>query len=118
MKSKICRFVYGLALNGAMVASVYFGLFRGNEQAMNLGQFMVWAMVMLNTFVVFNEKTKAIAKTKGRGIPVLFSASADFALLGMFAAAGHFVTAAAVLWQMCAEAAIFAKEEANNDPSN
>lgn len=110
-RSACSRMVIWLLLNGGMTACAIYGLFYQVEQAKNVLLFMVWSASVLLTMAAFNNDAKLAARAKGRSVPIWLSAGNDLIIMLALASVGRFFTAAAVLWQICCEAAIYRSED-------
>lgn len=90
-----------------VTACVYYGVIHGVEWAGNIALFFVWAGAVAGTLTMATSAAKKAARDRGPSIPRWLSIASDFVAMCIFASAGMFWTAAAVLWQMACETSIY-----------
>jgi hypothetical protein len=94
---KAGRWVKWFVFNGVLVASIYYGLFRGVDGAANVAQFIVWFSFVVSLFLlsddVVNESKQKIGELV---VPVWLDSMLDVCLLA--ALAWHGWMWSAVAW--------------------
>jgi len=101
------RLIIGLLLNGGATVCAVYGLYFHVEPARNVILFLVWVGAALTPLVFMCDDSKRKVRATGRSIPRWVAVTNDIAIMVMLASVGRFFSAAAVLWQMCFETAIY-----------
>ena len=113
---KFKRIAMFIMLTGLMQFCAIYGLLYHVEWAKNIILFMVWAMGIITTLIFSAKDVRNEIRRKGRSVPAWVSICTDLVILIILASVGRFVTAAAMLWQMACEAAIYEEDKSINNP--
>lgn len=91
--NKAWRAIKWVAINGAIMACVYYGAFHGEEWGENIATFFIPVSAMILLFWAHAESAKEVRhKARGKGPPVGRSVAGayDLVLVSMLAAVGWF----------------------------
>ena len=79
-----------LILNTAYAASVYYGLFKGIEEALNVAIFFSWLYVLV-AFALMSDTAKIQLKNRKRSIPSFVNVIFDICIISAFCWFGYVV---------------------------
>jgi hypothetical protein len=109
-KYKLGRVVIWIATQIGFTYIIAVWMIEGIGWEANLARFMLWFVVLGTTFAAFSDTMRSEQRKKGRPVPRRIDALWDIAVIGLLAANGHFVYAAAWLWQLACYEHVYAKE--------
>lgn len=115
MKTKIKRFLVGMALNAATVYVTWLALFMEVEWADNLLTFYCWLNAGLACLALLAlDQLRPELSRKGPSVPPWWSFPVDLAICGALVATGRFVLGSLYLWATVIERIAYAKPPPKN----
>ena len=95
MKGDISRAARWTAVNGAMVAGLWFGLVDGMKGPLNVGLFLVWTNFVVALSIMFGKNGSELYAARRRAVPSWVAEPVRFAVLFLLVWHAAWITASA-----------------------
>lgn len=93
--------------NGVLLVLLYLAFFRECLWAHRVALFYVWVCIVMTTLVLFEGKSRAAMKKRGRSVPAWMAISVDLIIAAVLAGNALYWSAGFWVWSMLAEVSIF-----------